>query len=272
MRQYEVIKINNETWSIEDDFVRFFLLKGDAKALLIDTGFDISCVKALAQAILAGAPNGAAWSDVADGEKVLFDEASLSGQKEDAFPLELLNTHSDGDHCCGNHEFERFYMHEADQPMYRKQFGSKGDIVSINDGDEIDLGNRTLKIIHIPGHTFGSVALLDEKYRALFAGDSVQNGAIFMFGAHRSLEDYPASLIKLQEMEDQFDVIYASHAKLSLDPDYVGKCFDCCEEMLHGEVTPEEQEVHGNLVNAYNCGDCTFLIDPDRVFEESDPE
>ena len=31
--QYQIIQIDDSTWSIEDGFVRFFLLKGDEKAL-----------------------------------------------------------------------------------------------------------------------------------------------------------------------------------------------------------------------------------------------
>lgn len=37
-------------------------------------------------------------------------------------------------------------------------------------GDVIDLGNRPLEIIELPGHTPGSIGILDVKTRALFAG------------------------------------------------------------------------------------------------------
>lgn len=242
MQNCEIIRINEDTWSIEDGFVRFFLLAGAEKALLIDSGVDIENVEALARSILS----------------------EFSGTE--ALPLELLNTHGDGDHCFGNKEFEWFYMHEADYPVYESHLGRKGKIVSVKDGDVLDLGDRPLEIIHIPGHTFGSIAVLDRKHRALFAGDSVQNGEIFMFGGHRNLDDYPASMLKLQEREDEFDVIYASHAQLELKPEAVGDCFDACESMLHGEIEPEEIEVHGFCVKAYDCETVTFLVDPDRKF------
>ena len=45
--QYQIIPIDDSTWSIEDDFVRFFLLKGEEKALLIDSGVDIENVSRL---------------------------------------------------------------------------------------------------------------------------------------------------------------------------------------------------------------------------------
>lgn len=267
MSQFEVIKINPNTWSIEDGFVRFFLLKGEEKALLIDSGFDIENVRKLAQRILKGPAGKASWDEVEDWAAVFYSAADIEECSGQEYPLELLNTHADGDHCLGNREFDWFYLHEGDREHYRRQFGEAGRIEPVNDGDRIDLGDRPLRIIFIPGHTMGSIAILDEKNRILFSGDSVQNGSIFMFGSHRSLEDYPASLLKLQEEEDQFDTICASHASLFLEPDHIGECFDACESVLHGEVSPEKQEVHGSLVSAYDCGVCTFLIDPDRVFE-----
>lgn len=245
-KNHEVIQIDDITWSIENIFVRFFLLKGKEKALMIDTGLDVPNVKDLAREILG-----------------------LSA--DDDYPIELLNTHADGDHCHGNQEFDWFYMHEADVGLYRAQFGEKGDAVSVSDGQIIDLGDRPLEIITIPGHTHGSIAILDINNRVLYPGDSVQDGDIFMFGGHRNLDDYPASLIKLQDMDERFDVLHPSHGTLSLDPDYIGKCFDACESMMHGEVEPGEREAFdGKRVSAYDCGDCTFLIDPARTFEPAE--
>ena len=230
--------------------VRFFLLAGKEKALLIDSGVDLKGVKDIAAGIL-----------------------QESGLYPDGIPtIELINTHGDGDHCCGNREFDWFYMHEADWGLYQRQFGEGADIRPVKDGEILDLGERPLEIIEIPGHTYGSIAILDIDRRALFSGDSVQTGDIFMFGNHRNLDDYPASMIKLQDMEERFDVVYASHADLKVEPDHIGECFDACESMMHGEVEPREEERHGTKIHAYDCGVCTFLVDPERVFEESDPE
>lgn len=241
---FEVIQINESTWSIENGFVRFFLLKGKDKALLIDTGLDVDDVKELAKKTLGS-----------DGD----------------LPLELLNTHADGDHCNGNKEFDRFYMHEADIPVYRAQHGEQGEIVPVKDGDIIDLGGRPLQIIETPGHTRGAVAILDVSNRVLFPGDSVQTGDIFMFGGHRDLNEFPASLMKLQELEDRFDVLYPSHAKPQLEPDYIGKVFDAFERVLHGEVEPEERTMFdGSQVYAYPTDACTFLIDKERTFAKVD--
>ncbi len=54
-------------------------------------------------------------------------------------------------------------------------------LVEVHDGDLIELGNRPLRIVHIPGHTKGSIAILDVNNRVLYAGDSVQKGHIYVW-------------------------------------------------------------------------------------------
>ncbi|MFT7246199.1 MAG: hydroxyacylglutathione hydrolase [Candidatus Azotimanducaceae bacterium] len=44
---------------------------------------------------------------------------------------------------------------------------------------EIDLGNRTIKMIHAPGHTPDSIVLLDPVNQMLFTGDLIYYGPLF---------------------------------------------------------------------------------------------
>lgn len=46
----------------------------------------------------------------------------------------------------------------------------------LQDRDVIDLGGRSLTVLHLPGHTPGCIALLEERTRALFTGDIIYNG------------------------------------------------------------------------------------------------
>lgn len=47
---------------------------------------------------------------------------------------------------------------------------------SLADGERIDCGGRTLTVLHLPGHTPGSVALLEEHTGTLYSGDVVYDG------------------------------------------------------------------------------------------------
>ena len=48
----------------------------------------------------------------------------------------------------------------------------------IADGDVIDLGDRTFEVLHVPGHTRGSVALWEAASGVLFTGDTLYDGTM----------------------------------------------------------------------------------------------
>ena len=45
----EMIKINDKTWRFEDDSVRFFLLCGNERAALVDTGMNTPNAREMAE-------------------------------------------------------------------------------------------------------------------------------------------------------------------------------------------------------------------------------
>ena len=48
----------------------------------------------------------------------------------------------------------------------------------VEGGDLIDLGDRRLLVVHLPGHTPGSIGLLDEVDGSLFSGDAIYDGGL----------------------------------------------------------------------------------------------
>ena len=227
---YEVIKINENSWRIEDTGVRFFLLIGTERALLIDSGMRVANARNIAEEL----------TDL---------------------PVSLVNTHADRDHICSNEQFEEFYMHPAEEPIYRKS-GKAGKIIPVKEGDVIDLGERELRVIALPGHTPGSIALLDVNYRVLISGDPVQeHGRIFMFGDHRNMGDYIRSLEHLETFRDQFDEIWPSHADIPVSPDVIMKLHDGAQDILDGKLEGRAIDMFGKSIVEYDLGFCTFLCD-----------
>ena len=227
----EIIQIDGNTWRIEDGFVRFFLLVGEEKAALIDSG--VNCPDA---------------SDIA--------------KKLTSKPLILLNTHGDGDHTSGTNGFANIYIHPLDYVGCEvKNRYPNTSMIPLNDGDIIDLGNRALKIIHIPGHTKGSVAFLDMANRVLYAGDSVQKGHIYMFGMKRCPELFEKSLDKLIAIKSEYDCIYASHDSFMLSSDYVEKVKVAWEHVRSGEISYEMIDLYGNLVKSFTTPVCGFYME-----------
>lgn len=47
------------------------------------------------------------------------------------------------------------------------------DVVDFNEGDALDLGGHLLSPIETPGHTIGSISVVDSITKALFSGDTV---------------------------------------------------------------------------------------------------
>ena len=72
---------------------------------------------------------------------------------------------------------------------------------SLRDGDVIDLGDRRLRVLHLPGHTPGSIVLLDEDLRWLYTGDVLCDGEVYdeMYGA--DIPTYVESMRRLLDVD-----------------------------------------------------------------------
>lgn len=55
---------------------------------------------------------------------------------------------------------------------FREQAAEAEPVQHINDGDELTVGSLTLRIVHTPGHTLGSVCIYCSQEKALFTGDT----------------------------------------------------------------------------------------------------
>ena len=226
----EIIQIDDTTWRIEDSGVRFFLLLGTQKALLIDSGMQVHNAREIAESLVS-------------------------------LPIELLNTHGDIDHVGSNREFDRFYMNPAEASNYYHTQKQTGTMVPVSDGDKIDLGERELEIITLPGHTPGSIAVLDRKNRVLISGDPIQDGSIFMFGIQREMHAYLLSLEKLERYLPYFDTIYPSHGSFPVKPDLIPLLQEGAKQILAGNLSADTAEFHGTKIKVYDIGAAKFLCD-----------
>ena len=189
----EAVKIDEMTYTIEDNGVRCILFIGSAKVVLFDTGFGESgSVKSVAQSLTE-------------------------------LPVMLINSHADPDHIGNNSEFEIAYMHPAEMAYYARHARPDAVVHPIWEGDTIDLGDRKLEVILIPGHTPGSIALLDREKRIIATGDTISAGPVFMFDDERSIHAYIASMYKLLGLFDSFDSILPAHGICPIPKDTVNK-------------------------------------------------
>jgi glyoxylase-like metal-dependent hydrolase (beta-lactamase superfamily II) len=145
---------------------------------------------------------------------------------ENGLTLKLLvNTHGHPDHVCGNEMVkEKFHVpiliHESDSYMLgglnRREsefFGptefSPSANILLHEGDLVEFGRITLKVVHTPGHTSGSISLLGE--REVFTGDTLFAGSIGRTDLPGGSEnDMRLSLKRLASLPDHLTV-YPGH-------------------------------------------------------------
>ena len=211
-----------------------YLLIGDERALLIDTGTGLY--------------------DVRKTVETLTDK-----------PYSVVVTHMHGDHNGGSNQFEEVWMHPFDialvpqaeamstpeaiavkmkrftemktvghyetglfaygWPRYDQVFPYEQlkklpaentcAYLELQDEQVFELGNREVVVYHTPGHTPGSVSLLDKKRRILFAGDAMNSnvGTRSVGGAYSgvAISTMLRGLLRIQKMRDQYDQTFTGH-------------------------------------------------------------
>ena len=142
------------------------------------------------------------WDET--GKAVLIDPACYYSDEEDELAyfvekqeltiVQLLNTHGHFDHLMGNGFAAqkwnlKVWIHSGDAnlPGQAKQYATlfgitmnqpPADVEILTEGDVIKFGNTELKVIHVPGHSPGSVAFYGEQDKILIVGDIIFEGSV----------------------------------------------------------------------------------------------
>lgn len=224
------IKIADHFWIFEEEGVRAFLFEGTDRAMLIDTGFGALPLREMA--------------------------AELTG-----LPVFLVNTHTDKDHTGRNREFSPVYMHPAEMEHYQNALpeGCRMEAVRpLWEGDILDLGHWRFEVVLTPGHTPGSIMLLEREKRMLISGDTIQDGVIFLFGAGRNMPAFQSSLKRMMAMADTFDTIWPSHGSCPLTANIIPDILQGTLDLLDGKL-PGQEPPWPMPCKKYVCDAVSFL-------------
>jgi len=188
------------TW---ENRANIWLIKGRDADLLLDTGLGVSSLKLY----------------LAD----LLDK-----------PLKVVASHVHFDHSGSCHEFEQVFIHrnehralcEGDQQLILSApdigfvpdsdfeaipyegFGAGDYAVKacpharpLEHGDVIDLGNRAFEVMHLPGHSSGSIGLFDPGSGQFFSGDVVYDGQLLDDLEDSVVPDYIETMQTLLQLQ-----------------------------------------------------------------------
>ncbi len=228
-----LVQHRKNLWTIEQGFVRCYLILGEKDAILLDTG--------------------AFPCDLLGLIRTVTD-----------LPITVINSHGDGDHTANNEQFPIIYIHPAELPVLRRfRPNTPYQIFPLQDGQRFNLIGRTLEVVFVPGHTPGSICLLDRTYRMLFSGDTVQRDSVFLFGNHRQPRQFPAALKRLMSLTRHFDSIWPSHGPCPVENYTIRELLDCYQDAVAGKLpgkTPEQPLPSDVKVLLYEKNGCSVLM------------
>jgi hydroxyacylglutathione hydrolase len=263
---FKIDKISEKVWRISDnDIDNIYLIEGRDSAMLIDNGVGAVNLRDFVKSITR-------------------------------LPVIVVNTHAHPDHTGSNHQFTHVRAH-VDELEGIRFFGTKemranmaktmsqGQtppplpdsivfhvvdslhtpvLVPLKDGYVFDLGNRKVEVIHVPGHTKGSICLFDQQAKLLFTGDN-NNTLVWLHPQDAlPLEIYLKSLQKIQKREKEFKMLYPGHGN-PIDPGFINEQINCVEQIISGRCTgkPYDSFVGKGLVCGYMRAQVVY--DPAKI-------
>ncbi len=218
--------------------VKSYLIEGEERAILLDTGMGVGDMRAL------------------------VDELTVR-------PVVVVNSHAHWDHIGGNRQFDEIWIHETEadalltgvpNTKLRRAFAPErltGPLPegidpatisfpptpatgTVRDGHRFDLGGRTLEVIHGPGHSPGGISLLDAGNRVLFSTDVAYAGALYVYGP-ADLPMYLSSLSRLADLAPELEAVYPAHGPSPISPAMLPTMRDGVAAVIDG-MPPQRTE------------------------------
>ncbi len=254
---YKVKPLADGLYGISSSAVMCWLIVGKTGAMLIDTAYG-------------------------------FEDLSQVVRQLTDLPVTVLNSHGHVDHSGGNFCFDSpVYIHKADvevyrrhnQPEFHRYMEKSLKLINtiifwrtmlpkdperndakraafnnwqfIKEGDCFDLGDLTAKIIEIPGHTQGSIAVFFPEKRLMVTTDGANPATWLFLPESTMLSTYIDSLKKLQAYD--FDTILTGHSSAKMPKSALQDWIHVAEhpDLVHGK--PGKEEAFAPGVHQITC-------------------
>mgnify|MGYP001817320166 CR=1 FL=1 len=222
--------------------------------------------------------DGAILFDTGSGENEIVDGLKIRNIIEELtdLPVTLLLSHFHFDHVLNVAEFDAVAF--PDLPFLRERVSVDGrltlrtDDLFVGEGPipievgewlpldkEIDLGNRTIRLVNIPGHTRESVAIIDDSNREAFLGDFLYNGTLFLF-SNEDLIPYGESARLLSSLLGPEYRLFGAHGDPEIPNEKLQNLQDLLAGIQDGSVPGQEGEVWDMPVLGYRSPEMALVV------------
>ncbi len=220
---FTVEKLDADTYVISEykhwEETHCYLVCGKERALVIDTGLGVANLREVVDCLTA-------------------------------LPVMAVTTHVHWDHIGGHRHFENIAVHEAEKDWLAGHFPIPLQVVKQNllrgtcdfpsgfraeeyqlfqgepqrllhDGDCLELGGRTLTVVHTPGHSPGHCCFYEPDRQYLFSGDLIYCGCLDAFYPTTDPAAFARSVRRVREMSVRR--ILPGHHRLEVPVEIVGR-------------------------------------------------
>ena len=200
---FSIARLDRDTYVIREpqhwEETNCFLLCGETQALLIDTGLGVADLKGVVEGLTQ-------------------------------LPVQVVLTHAHWDHIGGLRQFDSVAVHEAESEWLSGRFplpltAVKQELLRgacgfppafdpdayalyqggaqrlLREGDRLELGGRSLLVLHTPGHSPGHCCFYEPARKALFSGDLLYRGCLDAFYPSTDPKRFLASVRRLQALD-----------------------------------------------------------------------
>ena len=236
---YMAWRLDEVTWCISfmEGSEYIYLLEGQEKALLLDTGYGIGNLRTLVER--------------------LTDK-----------PIIVANTHFHPDHSAGNGEWESVLVAPGwtvDAPSVNNPGAGPADLsafphpdyekVSVHDGDSIDLGGRTITVWEAaPAHCNSSLFFLDEGHKMLFSGDEFESQQTLLYDnscnpdapyhVEKRLDNLRQNALRLKSVCREGWYLLPNHNGTLISTSYLVEYVALVEAIFNGTAVIEDKLNH----------------------------
>ena len=236
---YMAWKLDEVTWCISfmEGTEYIYLLEGAEYALLTDTGYGVGHLRAFAEKLT--------------DKKIL-----------------VANTHYHPDHSAGNGEWESVMLSEGwrvDAPSVERPGAGPYDLRAlphpdyekriVHDGDTIELGGRTVRILEaFPAHCNSSLFFVDESHNMILSGDEFEAAQTMLYDnswnpdapyhVERRVENLKKNALRLKELCTPHTKLLPNHNGTPISTAYLDEYVALVDAIFAGTATIEDKLNH----------------------------